>query len=122
MGLPKNYQTQSSYLERRLESLNDLNFYTIEYEVKFTKEFKKKLDESWDTGVDVITDLGVYAGGTQDGWKTCNKQFSALSDEVADKKIIEWLDIKVEQNVLSDYIVKSMETNTLYDVLKEKNL
>jgi spore coat protein CotF len=105
-----------------MEALNDLNFYTVQYKIKLTKEIKKMLDESWDTGVDVITDLGIYAAGEDSNTKICIKKYSALTDEQANSKITEWLDKQVENQVISDYELLSRETNTLYDVLKEKEL
>ena len=105
-----------------VEALNDLNFYTVEYKIRLTKEIKKMLYESWDTGVDVINDLGIYAAGEDGDTKICIKKYSALSDEQAEGKITEWLDKQVENQVISEYEIITTETNSFYDVLKEKEL
>lgn len=125
MGLPRNYQEQETQLKKRFDSLRDLNYYTVDYEYKFTKKFKeenleKLKKEEW-------SNLDVKEWGTPRSFEHFNvmfnsKDFSALDDEQAEIKITEWLDKQIENNIISEYDIKSFNKRSFYDVLKDKGL
>jgi hypothetical protein len=122
MGLPKNYQKQSTQINKRFESLNDLNYYKVTYDFRFTKAFlEQKIEENvWD---DEMLDWGIPIETGTDNPKYGNvKKFSALDDESAEKKITEWLDKQVENKIFSEYEVISTEIQSLEEVLREKGL
>jgi hypothetical protein len=50
------------------------------------------------------------------------KKFSALDDEKANKKMVEWLDKQVENNIISEYDIISIEKESFEEVLEEKGL
>ena len=122
MGLPKNYQKQSTQINKRVESLNDLNFYEVTYEFRFTKAFmeqKQDEGEDWD---EVGSEFGSPLSLDRDSKYVNTKKFSALDDESAERKITEWLDKQVENKIMSEYDIISIDKNNLHDVLKEKGL
>lgn len=125
MGLPKNYQEQNTQLKKRFDSLKDLNYYTVEYKYKFTKSFKednleKLKKEEW-------SEQDVEEWGTPRSFEEFNtmfntKKYSALDDEQAESKITEWLDKQVENNIMSEYDLISINKRSFYEVLKDKGL
>ena len=70
MAIPKNY----NQFEKRVDSLNELTFYTVDYEYELT-----------DMGEFTPEQIEVVHREV-----TGNKEFSALNDESAESKIIEW--------------------------------
>ena len=105
MALPKNY----NQTEKRVESLNDLTFYTVTYEYEFTEEFIGR--DGTNDGLDSLVEL---INGT--------KEFTALDDESAEQKVLEWLESLVTQQILKDYDVTEITTKTFYETIKDKNL
>lgn len=120
MGVPKNFHEQVN-LPKMVEALNDLNFYTFNYTIVLTEEYNKKLREAEMLNQVLDTELNVI---TRDGDLTlgCIKSFSAVDDETADKKMKEWLDVKIENNQILSYLIKSFESNTFKEELEEKGL
>lgn len=118
MGLPKNFQSQHTQINKRFDSLNDLNFYKITYQFRFTKNFmeKKQETEDWDI------DWGVPLSMERDTKYVNTKRFSALNDDIAERKIVEWLDKQVENKVFSEYDVILTEKDDLKEILREKGL
>lgn len=103
MAIPKKNFNQ---MEKRVESLNDLTFYTVKYEYEFS-EMGELSPEQIEIVHREIT--GV-------------KEFSALNDELAHSKINEWLESLVVQDILSEYEIIDIESHTFYDKLVEKKL
>lgn len=119
MGLPKNYQSQKNQINKRFDSLNELNFYKVKYEFRFTKTFREskqlepwQIDNEW--GIPLDTDINSKYRKI--------KKFSALDDEKANKKMVEWLDKQVENNIISEYDIISIEKESFEEVLEEKGL
>jgi len=121
MGLPKNYQKQNTQITKRVDSLNDLNFYTVEYTVRMTKDFMESNPKEYDWGTEV-EEFGKPVEVNDFYTRINTKKFSALNEESARNKITEWLDKQVENRLISEWDIKTLETNTFYDVLNEKGL
>lgn len=116
MAIPKNYHQQTN-LPKMIEALNDLNFYTVEFEFKFNNDFK-----NLDTFNDYVGEFGEIREHLDSETNTGIKKFSALNDDLANDKITEWLDNKIDQNVITEYSVIEIVSDSFYDVLKEKEL
>lgn len=103
MAVPKKNFNQ---MEKRVESLNDLTYYKVKYEYELSD-----MSEFTEEQVDVIHReiTGV-------------KEFSALNDELAQSKINEWLESLVVQDILNEYEVIDIESQTFYDKLVDKKL
>jgi hypothetical protein len=102
MAVPKNF----NQMEKRVKSLNDLTYYTVKYEYEFS-EMSDLTPEQMDVVYREITGI---------------KEFSALDDELAHSKINEWLESLVVQNILSEYEIIDIESQTFYDKLIDKKL
>lgn len=102
MAVPKNF----NQMEKRVESLNDLTYYTVKYEYEFS-EMSDLTPEQIEIVHREIT--GV-------------KEFTALDDELAHSKINEWLESLVIQNILNEYEIIEIESQTFYDKLVDKKL
>jgi hypothetical protein len=102
MAVPKNY----NQTDRRVESLNDLTFYTVNYEYELTN-----MDNFTVEQIDVV--LREVNGV---------KEFSALDDETAESKINEWLDSLKIQEILKEYDVVDITSQSFYDKLVDKKL
>jgi hypothetical protein len=81
----------------------------------------ERQQESYDWGSE-NTEWGVPLSTDRFTKHTKLKKFSALSDEIAEKKMTEWLDKQIENKIISEYEIISMEKDDLHDVLKEKGL
>jgi hypothetical protein len=103
MAVPKKNFNQ---MEKRVESLNDLTYYTVNYEYELS-EMKELTAEQTEVVRREIT--GV-------------KEFSALNDELAHSKINEWLESLVVQEILNEYEVIDIKSQTFYDKLVDKKL
>lgn len=120
MGVPSNFH-KTVNLPKIVEALNDLNFYEFRYTVTLNEEYNKKLREAEILGHIIETDLNVII--RKDNLElVCTKSFSALNDETAKSKISEWLDTKVDKKEIDSYTIDSMDYNTFYEELEERNL
>lgn len=120
MGVPK-YFHQTVNLPKMAEALNDLNFYDFEYSVILTEEYNKKLREAEIMGHIIETDLNIISR-YGDLEFICTKSFSALDDNIANDKIKEWLDTKVDKGEISEYKINRMNSNTFYEELEKRSL
>jgi hypothetical protein len=102
MALPKNYDQT----DKRVEALNDLTFYTVDYEYELTdmKDFTAEQVEVVHREI------------------TGKKEFSALNDELANDKINEWLESLVVQEILKEYDIVEINSTSFYDKLIDKKL
>jgi len=102
MAVPKNYEQT----EKRVDSLNDLTFYTVDYEFELTdmKQFTAQQIEVIHREI------------------TGKKEFSALNDELANSKINEWLESLVVQEILKEYDIIEIKSMSFYDKLVDKKL
>lgn len=89
-------------MQNRIKSLNDLVFYTVNYEFTLTGEEI----ENFNTQEEIT---GI-------------KEFSALNEEQAEAKIENWFTVLIEKNILKEYKINSIETKSFYETLKDKNL
>ena len=101
MALPKHFN-QTKNIQNRIKSLNDLVFYTVNYEFTLTGEEI----ENFNTQEEIT---GI-------------KEFSALNEEQAEAKIENWFMVLIEKNILKEYKINSIETKSFYETLKDKNL
>jgi phosphoribosylformylglycinamidine (FGAM) synthase PurS component len=101
MALPKKFNETINF-KNRVESLNDLTYYSIEYDYVLTG---KKV-EDFDVGTE-ITGL---------------KEITALDEEQAKAKIENWFQVLIKNEVLESYKIKSTETKTFYETLKDKKI
>jgi hypothetical protein len=102
MAVPKNY----NQTEKRVESLNELTFYTVTYEYELT-EMENLTNEQIEVVHREVT-------GT--------KEFSALDDDSATDKIDEWLESLVVQEVLKEYEVVDVASRSFYDKIVDNKL
>ena len=102
MAVPKNF----NQTEKRVESLNDLTFYTVDYEYELTE-------------MEGLTTQQVEVVHRE---VTGTKEFSALTDESANDKINEWLESLVVQEILKEYEVGNIESQSFYDKLVDSKL
>ena len=120
MGVPSNFH-KTVNLPKMVEALNDLNFYEFRYTVSLNEEYNKKLREAEILGHIIETDLNIIS--RKDNLElVCTKSFSAIDDETAKNKISEWLDTKVDKKEIDNYTIDSMDYNTFYEELEERNL
>ena len=103
MAVPKKNFNQ---MEKRVESLNELTYYTVTYEYELTDM------ESLTTEQIEVVNREI----------TGTKEFSALTDESADEKINEWLESLVVQEILNEYEVVNITSQSFYDKLVDKKL
>lgn len=103
MAVPKKNFNQT---EKRVESLNELTFYTVDYEYELTDM------ENLTTEQIEVVEREV----------TGTKQFSALTKESANNKINEWLESLVIQEILKEYEVVNITSQSFYDKLVDKKL
>lgn len=101
MAVPKHFN-QTKNIQNRIKSLNDLVFYTVNYEFTLTGEEI----ENFNTQEEIT---GI-------------KEFSALKEEQAEAKIENWFMVLIEKNILKEYKINSIETKSFYETLKDKNL
>ena len=101
MAVPKHFN-QTKNIQNRIKSLNDLVFYTVNYEFTLTGEEI----ENFNTQEEIT---GI-------------KEFSALNEEQAEAKIENWFMVLMEKNILKEYKINSIETKSFYETLKDKNL
>jgi hypothetical protein len=106
MAVPKNF----NQIDKRVESLNDLTFYRANYEFEYTEQFKKGLEE----GDDKCILIEQSVNGVHD--------FTALDDELADKKINNWLISLVDNKVIEEFEVTDMVSMSFSEKIKEKKL
>ena len=101
MSLPKKFNETSNFT-KRVESLNDLIFYTVEYDYVLTG---KEVDE-FDTEKEVT---GI-------------KEFNALNEEQAKAKIENWFAVLTTNGILESYDIKSTKIRNLYETLDDKKI
>lgn len=101
MAVPKHFN-QTKNIQNRIKSLNDLVFYTVNYEFTLTGEEIENFNIQ-----EEITGI---------------KEFSALNEEQAEAKIENWFMVLIEKNILKEYKINSIETKSFYETLKDKNL
>lgn len=101
MALPKNFN-QTINFNNRVESLNDLIFYTVEYDYILTG---KKVDD-----FDIDTEI------------TGIKEVNALDEEQAKAKIENWFNVLIKNEILDSYNIKSTKFKNLHQTLKDKKI
>lgn len=120
MGLPKNFQ-QTVNLNKRLEALNDLNFYSYTYRVKLTS---KVVNEVYDNNKS-FDDLEKYLGKISflgDKLANCVNKISAIDRGKADQKLQEWLNKSIETQIIESYEILKVEEKTFEEEITEKGL
>lgn len=120
MGLPKNFN-ETVNMPKVIESLNDLNFYTVNFIMEISDDYDKKERQSEIIGDTLGSDYNVLSR-IDDRKLTCVKNYSALNDDIALRKITEWLDIKKEKNEIVSYEIVNIESNSFYEELDKKGL
>lgn len=101
MSLPKNFN-QTINFKNKVESLNDLIYYSVKYDYVLTG---KKV-ENFDVDTEVT---GI-------------KEITALDEEQAKAKIENWFKVLIKNEVLESYEIKSINIKNFYETLKDKNL
>lgn len=120
MGLPKNFQ-QTVNLNKRLEALNDLKFYSYTYKVKLTS---KVINEVYDNNKS-FEDLEQHLGEINflgNKLANCKNRVSALDREKADEKLQEWLNKSIETQIIESYEILDVEEKTFNEEITEKGL
>jgi hypothetical protein len=107
MSVPKKFN-ETINLKKRFESLNELLFFVVKYDYTLVDGYKDRLHEEFDKDFDLeIT--GV-------------KEFHALNEEQALSKIENWFMVLTDKKILESSEVTSIETKTLKETLKDKQL
>jgi len=101
MALPKKFNETINF-KNRIDSLNDLIFYSVKYDYVLTG---KKVDD-----FDVDKEVTGY------------KEISALDEEQAKAKIENWFNVLLTNGILESYETKSIEVKTFYETLKDKKI
>ena len=101
MALPKNYN-QTVNFKNKVESLNDLVYYSVRYDYVLTG----KQVEDYDVEMEV----------------TGFKEITALDEEQAKAKIQNWFSVLVKNEILESYEIKTTEFKDLYRILEDKKL
>jgi len=112
MALPKKF----NQIDKRVEALNEIKFYTISFDVKLTENFVKQQIESYDWGSE-----NKYWGVPHDyDIESIRKikKLSALNDEEATRKITEWLDSEIKKKHISTYKILDVKSNNFLEELK----
>lgn len=120
MALPKNFNETVNF-KNRVESLNNLEFFTVKFDLTLTEEYYKKLRESEITGEPINTDLEIISNKDR-LTKGSIKKYSALSIDEAKRKFKEWMGSLEEEGIISEYEVLDIESKTFYEELEEKGL
>ena len=105
MSVPKKFN-ETVNLKNRVESLNDLTFYTVRYEFKLTDNYKENLHSEFDVDAEVT---GI-------------KEVSGLNEEQAIAKIENWFTVLTDRNILESFEIKSIESRSFYETLKDKKI
>jgi hypothetical protein len=119
MGVPKGFQDVNR--KKRIEALNDINFYRFVYEITYTEEYQKLLQESELNGKVIISDIDVIMSSDKFN-KRCFKRVNALTEDDANRKMTEWLESIKEESIIRDYKILEVEANSFYDEVKNKHL
>lgn len=120
MGLPKNFQ-QTVNLNKRVEALNNLKFYSYTYKVKLTS---KVVNEVYDNNKS-FDDLEKYLGEISflgNKLANCKNKISALDREKADQKLQEWLNKSIETQIIENYEILEVEEKTFKEEITENGL
>lgn len=122
MGLPKNYQ-QTVNLNKRVEALNDLNFYTFKYKLNLTEETVTTIYENLEKDVvetieEVIGSITVNKKGEAFGEKT----FTSTDDKRVNEKYESWVSKIKEMGLVMDSEIIEITKKTFIEELEDKNL
>ena len=105
MSVPKKFN-ETVNLKNRVESLNDLTFYTVRYDFKLAENYKENLHSEFDVDVEVT---GI-------------KEVSGLNEQQAMAKIDNWFTVLTDRKVLESFEIKSIERKSFYETLKDKKI
>jgi hypothetical protein len=129
MGLPNNYAKQEPQLERRWDSLNDLKYYKVTYDLYLEEDFFNKIKEEgddtdeWEMNQELgITESPMGRGGygppnTRHLVKYGIKTFAALDEEKAKATFKGWVDSMVSQKIIEELTIIDFMENTLMEEL-----
>jgi len=122
MGLPKNYQ-QTVNLNKRVEALNDLNFYTFKYKLNLTEETVTTIYENLEKDVvetieEVIGSITVNKKGEAFGEKT----FTSTDDKRVNEKYESWVSKIKDMGLVMDSEIIEITKKTFIEELEDKNL
>jgi hypothetical protein len=115
MGVPTNYNKQEPQIQKRFDSLNDLRYYTVKYDIKINKDYLKLCEEN-------MAPIEFAIIGESEYGEQCIKRFSAMTDEIAERNIILWLESMKDENKVTDYVIEDISGTDLTGILDEKQL
>ena len=122
MGLPKNYQEKVN-LPNRVKALNDLTFYVFKYKFNLTKEAITTIYEN--LGEAVLDTFEEFIGSvtlSKDGDAFGEKRFSAIDDEKANEKFLEWVNSAKEMELVNDYDIIDITKKSFKEELEDKKI
>ena len=105
MSLPKKFHETVNF-NNRVRSLNELMYFTVEYEFTLTENYKEKSFEGFDPDKEIT---GI-------------REFTALTQEQAEDKITNWCAVLEDKEIIKDYKIITMYHKSFYGTLKEKEL
>lgn len=120
MSLPKHYQ-QTVNLNKRIEALNDLTFYFFKYEVELTNKIVNEFVDNSRNFDDLEKFLGQinFMGNKK---AICKNRVSAVTEDLAFKKIEEWLGKATESEIIKEYKILEVTKKTFVEELEDKKL
>lgn len=105
MSVPKNFNSTVN-LKNRVDSLNDLTFFTVKYDYELTDDYEDKLHKDFDVDTEIT---GV-------------KEVSGLDEEQVIAKIENWFIVLSDRGILKSFEIKSVESRSFYETLKDKKI
>ena len=129
MGVPKNYQ-KTVNLNKRVEALNSLIFYTFKYKLNLTEGALTTIYEN--LGKDILDTFEEFIGAitinktthidNKGGEAFGEKRFSAVDDEKATEKYVEWLSKAKDIGIIDSYENISVTKKTFKEELEGKKI
>lgn len=105
MSLPKKFNETINF-KNKINSLNELIFYTVEYDYVLTENCQDNIVEGF------VIDKEI----------TGVKEFHALDEEQAGDKIKNWFIVLKDKEILKSFEVISIKSKSFYEIVKEKKL
>ncbi len=122
MGVPKNYQ-QTVNLNKRVEALNDLTFYTFKYKLNLTEEAVSTIYENLES--DVVETIEEFIGSitlNKKGEAFGEKTFTSTDDKKVNEKYEAWIGKIKEMNLVIDSEIIEINKKSFKEELEEKKI
>lgn len=122
MGVPKNYQ-KTVNLNKRVEALNDLKFYTFKYKLNLTEEAVSTIYENLES--DVVETIEEFIGSitlNKDGEAFGEKTFTSIDDKKVNEKYEAWVSKIKEMGLVINSEIIDITKKTFKEELEDKKI